>query len=657
MSDQGPQVFNDRYEVLRRIARGGMAEVFLARDLLLDRPVALKVLFREFAVDPSFVERFLREAQSAANLSHPNIVGVYDSGESSGTYFIVMEYIEGRSLAQIIRDDGPLSPDRAADVATDVASALGFAHRNGVVHRDVKPGNVLISPTGQVKVTDFGIARAVSTQENLTQTGTVMGTATYFSPEQARGEPVDPRSDVYSLGIVLYEMLTGQPPFAGDSPVAVAYKHVQETPVPPRQLNPSLPGSLEAVTLKALAKNPANRYASADDLAADLRRFREGREVLAEGVLAPPADYTTAVSAQAGESTRAVTAAGPGTTVTSTVRDTGEEPPRRSSALFVVVLVVLLGLLAILLFLLGRTIGIGGDDTGTQVAVPDVVGRTQPEAVTILETAGFTVKTEQTENAEVPEGTVFDQDPDAGQKVDEGSEITVVVSSTRAPIEVPNLVGQQDVDAAAQLNALGLTADFERVDDPEVAAGVVIAQDPAPGEQLPPESAVRLEVSNGQGSEQVPDVAGRTPEEAANVLGRAGFETSFAEEPSDTVEEGRVTRTDPPAGSDLAKGETVTVYVSTGSASVAVPDVVGMAEEEAVAALQQAGFRVVRVSQAVASPANDGRVIDQSPEPGTEVERGATVTITVGQAVGGSTTTTTTQPEETSTTTTTTTAP
>src|SRR5688500_12380441 len=351
MSDQGPQVFNDRYEVLRRIARGGMAEVFLARDLLLDRPVALKVLFREFAVDPSFVERFRREAQSAAGLSHPNIVGVYDSGESSGTYFIVMEYIEGRSLAQIIRDDGPLSPDRAADVATDVAAALGFAHRGGVVHRDVKPGNVLISPTGQVKVTDFGIARAVSTQENLTQTGTVMGTATYFSPEQARGEPVDPRSDVYSLGIVLYEMLTGKPPFAGDSPVAVAYKHVQETPVPPRELDPSLPSSLEAVTLKALAKNPANRYASADDFAADLRRFREGREVLAEGVLAPPADYTTMVSAQAGESTRAVSTAGPGTTVTSTVHDMSQEaPPKRSSAMFIVVLVVLLALLAGLLF-------------------------------------------------------------------------------------------------------------------------------------------------------------------------------------------------------------------------------------------------------------------------------------------------------------------
>ena len=651
MSDQGPQVFNDRYEVLRRIARGGMAEVFLARDLLLDRPVALKVLFREFAVDPSFVERFRREATAAANLSHPNIVGVYDSGESNGTYFIVMEYIEGRSLAQIIRDDGPLSPDRAADVIIDAAAALGFAHRNGTIHRDVKPGNVLISPIGQVKVADFGIARAITTQENLTQTGTVMGTATYFSPEQARGEPVDPRSDVYSLGVVLYETLTGQPPFSGDNPVAVAYKHVQEAPTPPRQLDPALPAPLEAITLKALAKNPANRYQSADDLAADLRRFREGQPVLAEGVMAPPVDMTTAVRrTDVGESTRAVAAAtGPATTATPAAAYV-DDAPRRSSALFIVVLVVLLGLLAVLLFLLGRTVGIGDDDTVAQVAVPDVLNKPVADAQTLLTDAGFVAKVEQAENADVAEGIVFDQNPDSGQKIDEGAEVTITVSSSKAPVEVPNLVGQQDVDAEAQLISIGLTANFERVDDPDVPAGTVIAQDPPPGEKLPPESEVRLEVSNGPGAAQVPDVKGATPEEAANVLGRAGFETTFAEEPSDEVDQGTVTRTDPPAGSDLAKGETITVFVSSGAASVPVPNVVGMTEADAVAALQGAGFRVARVAQIVSSPANDGIVIDQSPEPDAEVERGATVTITVGQAVAGTTTTTTTEEETTTTT-------
>src|SRR3954447_3616975 len=276
-------VFNGRYELHRRLARGGMADVFLARDQLLDRPVAVKVLFPEYAADPNFVERFRREAQSAANLNHPNIVSVYDWGQEQGTYFIVMEYVEGRSLADIIRTEGPLHPQRAAEVASDVAAALGFAHRNGVVHRDVKPGNVLISPTGQVKGADFGIARALGAdpESNLTQAGSVMGTATYFAPEQAQGLPLDPRSDLYSLGVVLYEMVTGRPPFGGESPVAIAYKHVQEQPAPPTQVNANVPADLEAIILKLLAKNPAARYASADDLRADLRRFREGQPVLA----------------------------------------------------------------------------------------------------------------------------------------------------------------------------------------------------------------------------------------------------------------------------------------------------------------------------------------------------------------------------------------
>ncbi|MDQ3145872.1 MAG: protein kinase, partial [Actinomycetota bacterium] len=268
MAEPDQKIFSRRYELDRHIARGGMADVYLARDALLDRPVALKVLFSQFATDPTFVQRFRREAQAAANLNHPNIVSVYDWGEEDDTYFIVMEYVEGRSLAQVLRADGPLVPDRAAEVGVDVAAALAFAHGKGVVHRDVKPGNVLISPAGGVKVTDFGIARAVSTTENLTQTGMVMGTATYFSPEQARGAAVDPRSDVYSLGVVLYELLTGSAPFTGDNPVSVAYKHVQEAPVPPRSHNAAIPVALEAVVLKAMAKDPAARYGSAADLGA-----------------------------------------------------------------------------------------------------------------------------------------------------------------------------------------------------------------------------------------------------------------------------------------------------------------------------------------------------------------------------------------------------
>ena len=274
-----PRVFSGRYELTHLIARGGMAQVYRARDRLLDRPVALKVLFPELSVDRAFVERFRREAQAAANLSHPNIVPVFDWGEDGGTYYIVMEYIDGQPLSQALRSGGPMPAQRVAMIGARVADALAYAHRHGVVHRDVKPGNVLITNDEQVKVTDFGIARAVNTEESLTQTGAVMGTATYFSPEQAEGGGVDPRSDIYSLGVVMYEMVAGRPPFLGESPVAVASKHVRERPPLLRDLNPTVPPALEAVIAKAMAKSADLRYQTATELRADLQRFVAGRPV------------------------------------------------------------------------------------------------------------------------------------------------------------------------------------------------------------------------------------------------------------------------------------------------------------------------------------------------------------------------------------------
>jgi serine/threonine-protein kinase len=570
MAEEEQRIFNARYELHRRIARGGMADVFLARDSLLDRPVAVKVLFPEFATDPTFVQRFRREAQAAANLSHPNIVSVYDWGEEGGTYFIVMEYVEGRSLAQTIKDEGRLHPDRAADITADVAAALGFAHRNGVVHRDVKPGNVIISPSGQVKVADFGIARAISAQENLTQAGTVMGTATYFSPEQARGESVDPRSDVYSLGVVLYEMLSGHPPFTGDSPVAVAYKHVQETPPPLRSRNPDVPPALEAVVQRAMAKDTADRYASAEDLRADLRRFREGTQVRAAVVAPPPPASDTATRAIAVTpapdygATRAIPAAQETRTMHREEDRYYDEPPRRQNTAFIVVLVALLAVLAGLLFLLGSNLGLGGDTT--EVQVPDVEGATQAEAESILRGANLVVgqvATEEDPDAEA--GVVLRQDPPAGDMVEEGDAVNLVVNTALEPVVVPDIEGLPELEARGRLDTANLRGVFQRQENDDVDEGDVISSDPPAGAEVPPQSEVVVQVSSGPPLVSVPSVTGSQQDAALNTLLGAGFRPQIRTQEADQPA-GTVIGTEPGAGTEAPEGTTVTVIVSTGPA-------------------------------------------------------------------------------------------
>ncbi|MSV85685.1 MAG: Stk1 family PASTA domain-containing Ser/Thr kinase, partial [Actinobacteria bacterium] len=498
MSDQPPRVLNDRYEIHRRLARGGMAQVYLARDRSLDRPVAVKELVPEFAVDPSFVERFRREAQAAAGLSNANIVGVFDWGEQDGTYFIVMEYVDGPSLAQVLRADGPLHPNRAAEIASEVAGGLGFAHSRGVVHRDVKPGNVLLTKSGQAKVTDFGIARALSSpDDDLTQAGSVMGTATYFSPEQAQGLSVDPRSDLYSLGVVLYEMVTGRPPFAGDTPLAIAYKHVQDQPAAPSTLIPTLPPGLEAIIMKLLQKKPDDRYASAEDLRMDLGRFLGGEQTVAER------DAALAAVALGGAAAAMATTMQPATTVGAAVPavdpvEEEEEEKKPKTALFIGILVVLLLALGGLLFWFVNSSG------GADVAVPSLIGLTRAEAETQLKDADLVPKVTTEPSATIAVDLVISQDPGKDVTVKSGSTVNLVVSSGIETVELPDVTGLAQAEAEKQLIAKGLLVKITPQESADIASGTVISQSPAALVPVAVGSVVELMVSKGVGEELVP---------------------------------------------------------------------------------------------------------------------------------------------------------
>lgn len=632
-----PSLINDRYDLGESIGRGGMAEVFLAHDVLLNRPVALKVLFAEYATDPAFVERFRREAQSAANLTHPNIVGVYDWGRVGNTYFIAMEYIQGRTLAAILAEHKKLTAAQACDIAIKIAAALGIAHGKGVVHRDIKPGNILISGNGQVKVADFGIARAFGSDvaDALTQVGSVMGTATYFSPEQAQGGQPDPRSDIYSLGIVMYEMIAGRTPFFGDNAVGVAYQQVHNAPPPLHEFAPDVPNAFEAIVAKCLAKSPKRRYANANALRDDLRRFINGEEVRALTEIRGTASIISAKETSVLPTTRA----------TKSDSDKNYPPyddlvPQRT-ALYVFGAVFIAFILLAGGIFLYRTLAPGGSTAS--IAVPDVTNRSLADASALLLDLGLTPIPNAVPRDDIGDDIVYAQDPPPSVRARTGDTVTLTYNPASAKVMVPAIQGLLVKDATAVLAPLGLQLTIAEVrNDPLVPLNQIITQDPPATTQVRSGSAVSVVVSGGNGGQVVPNVQGQVAAAAQQLLQSApyNFVVTITEENSSTIERGRVIRTEPAIGVSLTAGSPLTMFVSKGISTVAVPSVETLTETDARAQLNAVGLIAeVKYQDVPGGDPNDGRVILQGTQAGTQVEPGTPVKITIGRGVVTTTTT------------------
>jgi eukaryotic-like serine/threonine-protein kinase len=636
------RIFDTRYVIKRKLGSGGMADVYLAEDQELGRLVALKLLDDRHASDEQFVERFRREAQSAAGLNHPNIVSIFDRGRAEGTYYIAMEYLDGRTLKELLVRNGPTPIPIAIDYARQILGALAFAHRNGIVHRDIKPHNIVVGGDGRLKVTDFGIARSGASQ--MTEVGSIVGTAQYLSPEQARGAPVDPRSDLYSLGVVLYEMLTGAVPFSGETPVEIAMKHLSQVPKPPSELRPDIPHDLDAVVTRALAKDPDQRYGSAEEMDADLARVARGVSVSRE-----TEDAMTQVLAGAGIAaaptmvTRPRGAAPPAPPVYRAPGQYYEEPPRGRS--------VWPWLIALGLIIAG---GVGGwflytkiqnqIDSNKPTAVPDVKLLARPLAVAKIKQAGLVPLVVTASDDTVPKGQVSVENPAGGSKVAKGSTVTLTVSTGVAQVVVPNVVGQDVNSAVAALAQLGLDPNIFRLFSP-AQIDTVTAQQPHAGDSVPKGTKVRINVSRGAKPVQVPDVTGEPFENAKSALQGQGFTVSRVDVQSDQAAKGVVVASDPPPGSSVAKGSKVTLSVSKGPATTQIPDVRGQSQADATALLEGDGLNVAVIIDPVNDPSQDGIVLSTDPAPGADAQSGEIVTIHVGQLSGspggdGQTTTT-----------------
>jgi eukaryotic-like serine/threonine-protein kinase len=598
-------VVDERYQLSEKIGSGGMADVWLAEDTELDRNVAIKILHDRFAQDKEFVERFQREAQSAAGLQHPNVVGIFDRGVFRDTYFIAMEYVDGPSLKDLVK--GGMGIQDAVDFTRQILNAARFAHRKGIVHRDLKPQNVLIDDEGRARVADFGIARG-GENSDITATGSVMGTAQYLSPEQAQGKETTPRSDIYSIGVILYEALTGRVPFEADSAVAVALKQVSETPRRPSAINPNVPPALDAVVMRALAKDPDARFRDAD-------AFLKALDAAERAPDRPRPEDTAAFAAVSPEGEA----------------DLGEEEyedwrsddeRRRRRRWFIIALLAAL-VAALVAFALTRP---------SDVAIPDVIGKDVEVAKEILEDQGLEWDINSVPSG-APRNQVVEQDPiptsRGGGKAEEGSTVTLSVSSGPAIVSVPPVANLTEEEARKRLENAGFQVVVVERFSETVPRGLVIETEPAAGTQTSTAQPVTLLVSKGSDRVEVPDLVGLNEQAALNALSAAELAGTVVQRDSDEPQ-GEVVGQSPGPGKLVPRGSQVTIFASTGA--ITVPDVVGLTRKAAVTALKKAGFVAAVVEETTDDPDQAGRVISEFPPGGSRGRRGDTVTISVGVA-------------------------
>jgi eukaryotic-like serine/threonine-protein kinase len=622
-----PQHLSDRYEIGEILGFGGMSEVHLARDQRLHRDVAIKVLRADLARDPSFYLRFRREAQNAAALNHPAIVAVYDTGEAETPTgplpYIVMEYVDGVTLRDIVHTEGPMPYKRALEVIADACQALNFSHQHGIIHRDVKPANIMISKTGAVKVMDFGIARALSDANSVTQTAAVIGTAQYLSPEQARGEKVDARSDVYSLGCVLYEILTGEPPFVGDSPVAVAYQHVREDPVPPSQRHDDISPELDAVVLKALAKNPDNRYQTAAEMRSDLVRVHSGEAPDAPKVLTD-AERTSFMSAPArGERTEPI------------IDDAPRQEPAyadRERSASVGRWLIAVAVLAVLTVVVTIAINMFGGNT-REVQVPDVRGQALNDATATLQNLGFKTRDNKEPDSAIPPGSVIGTEPAANTSVDAGDEITINVSTGPEQREIPDVRNLTPEQARERLTDAG----FENVREatnPSTAEqkGTVLQTNPQANQTTAITNLITIVVGSGPDSKVVPDCVGLTVDDCRTILNQSDFQNTVPVQLDSTRPAGQAVGTNPPAGQNVSVDTLIQIQVSRGN-QFEMPNLRGMFWTEAEPYLRSLGWTggLIKLPNAQNSGVPSNGVVTQDPAAGTPINADASITLSFAQ--------------------------